>query len=86
MEIQEKIRNSIQDARNLYQKLILLVGKSGSSLLLQNNAKNRVVIAAWNGEIENGRLTYARTEHHEFRSYPMEKAGIIIDLNPSLGQ
>ena len=52
--------------------------------LLQNNAKNRVVIAAWNGEIENGRLTYARPEHHEFRAYPIEKAGIIIDLNPSL--
>ena len=30
MEIQEEIRKSIQDAKNLYEKLILLVGKSGS--------------------------------------------------------
>ena len=30
MEIQERIQRSIQDARHLYQTLILLVGKSGS--------------------------------------------------------
>jgi ABC-type uncharacterized transport system ATPase component len=30
MDIQEKLRKSIEDARHLYQKLILLVGKSGS--------------------------------------------------------
>ncbi len=156
METQEQIRKSVQDARHLYQKLILLVGKSGSGKtgvlkkisnefavpminvnleissrlldvpvekraasssrlfsnllsdtgsdmvlldnmeilfdrslqqnplsLLQNNAKNRVVIAAWNGAIENGRLMYARPEHHEFRAYPLEAAGIIMDLNPS---
>jgi len=156
MEIQEQIRKNIQDARHLYQKLILLVGKSGSGKtgilkkisnefavpminvnlemssrlldiplekrasnlsrlfssllsdtgsdmvlldnmeilfdkslqqnplsLLQNNAKNRVVIAAWNGTIEDMRLTYARPEHHEFRAYPLEDAGIIMDLNPS---
>lgn len=29
IEIKEKIHKSIQDAKNLYQKLILLVGKSG---------------------------------------------------------
>ena len=51
--------------------------------LLQNNAKNRVVIAAWNGVIENGRLMYARPEHHEFRAYPIEETGITIDLNTS---
>lgn len=156
MEIQERIRKSIEDARHLYQKLILLVGKSGSGKtgilkkisnefavpiinvnleissrlmdvpvekrasilsrmfssllnetgsdlvlldnmeilfdkslqqnplsLLQNNAKNRVVIAAWSGTVENQRLTYARPEHHEFKAYPLEDAGIIIDLNPS---
>ena len=156
MEIQEQILTNIQDAKHLYQKLILLVGKSGSGKtgilkkisnefavpminvnlemssrlldvpvekrasnlsrlfsnllsdtgsdmvlldnmeilfdkslqqnplsLLQTNAKNRVVIAAWNGAIENRRLTYARPEHHEFRAYPLEDAGIIMDLNPS---
>ena len=159
MEIQERIERSIQDAGQLYQKLILLVGKSGfgkteilkkisnefavpminvnleissrlldvpmekraSSLsrmfsrllndagddmvlldnteilfdrslqqkplsLLQYNAKNRIVIAAWNGVIENGRLTYARPEHHEFRAYPIEETGITIDLNTSPGE
>ena len=30
MEIQEQIKRSIRDANNLYQKLVLLVGKSGS--------------------------------------------------------
>ena len=30
MEIEEQIKRSIRDAKNLYQKLILLVGKSGS--------------------------------------------------------
>ena len=156
METQEQIRKSIEDAKHLYQKLILLVGKSGSGKteilkkisdeftvpmininlemssrlldvpvekraailsrlfssllndtgsdmvlldnmeilfdkslqqnplsLLQNNGKNRVVIAAWSGAIENGRLTYARTEHHEFRAYSTEETGITIDLNTS---
>ncbi len=156
MEIQEQILTNIQDAKHLYQKLILLVGKSGSGKtgilkkfssefavpminvnlemssrlldiplgkrasnlsrlfsslfsdtgsdmvlldnmeilfdkslqqnplsLLQNNAKNRVVIAAWNGAIENRRLTYARPEHHEFQAYPIEEVGITIELNPS---
>ena len=156
MDIHEKIRKSIEDARHLYQKLILLVGKSGSGKtgilkkisnefavpminvnleissrlldiplekrasnlsrlfssllnntgsdmvlldnieilfdkslqqnplsLLQNNAKNRIVIAAWNGVIEKGRLTYARPEHHEFQAYPIDKVGIAIEIDPT---
>ena len=156
MDIQEKLRKSIEDARHLYQKLILLVGKSGSGktgilkkisnefaapminvnlemssrlldvplekrasnlsrlfssllnntgsdmvfldnmeilfdnslqqnplTLLQNNEKNRIVIAAWNGVIENGRLTYARPEHHEFQAYPIDKVGIAIEIDPT---
>jgi len=154
IEIQEKIRRSIRDAKNLYQKLILLVGESGcgktwifqeisknfaaplinvnlemsyrlldlpvdkraSALsrlfsavikdtesdivlldnieilfdkslqqnplsLLQNNSRNKVMVAAWNGKKENGRLIYANPDHHEYWAYPIEKAGIIIDLN-----
>ena len=156
MEIQEQIKKSIRDANNLYQKLILLVGKSNSGktrilqeisedlaipminvnlemsyrlldfpvdkrastlarlfsqaikdsernivlldnieivfdkslqqnplALLQNNSKNKTMIVAWNGEIENRRLIYAMPDHHEYRSYPIEKTGITIDLNSS---
>ena len=156
MEIQEQIKKSIRDASNLYQKLILLVGKSGSGktkiiqeisedfaapminvnleisyrlldlpvdkrastlsklfseviknsesdivlldnieilfdkslqqnplALLLTNSKNKAMIAAWNGKIESGRLIYAKPEHHEYWSYPIEKTGITINLNSS---
>jgi Cdc6-like AAA superfamily ATPase len=156
MEIQEQIKKSIRDVNNLYQKLILLVGKSDSGktkilqeisedltapminvnlemsyrlidlpvdkraatlaklfsqvikdsesdiilldnieilfdkslqqnplALLQNNSKNKAMIAAWNGKIERGRLIYAMPDHHEYQSYPIEKTGITIDLNSS---
>ena len=156
MEIQEQIKKSIRDAYNLYQKLILLVGKSGSGktkilqeisedlaapminmnlemsyrlldlpvdkrastlarlfsqvikdsesdiilldnieilfdkslqqnplVLLQTNSKNKTMIAAWNGEVRSGRLIYGLPDHHEYRSYSIEKTGITIDLNSS---
>jgi len=154
MEIQEQIEACIRDASSLYQKLILLVGESGSEKtkilqklskdfavpvinvnlemsfrlldlpvgkrpsmlsklfsgvlkdspndlvlmdnieilfdksleqnplsLLQNNSKNKVIIAAWNGRIKNGGLMYAEPDHHEYRFYQIENAGIVIDLN-----
>ena len=157
MEIEEQIKRSIRDAKNLYQKLILLVGKSGSGKtkilqeisedltapmvnvnlemsyrlldlpvdkrasalsrlfstvikdtesdivlldnieilfdkslqqnplsLLQNNSRNKVMVAAWNGKKENGRLIYANPDHHEYWVYPIKNAGIIIDLNSTL--
>ncbi len=37
--------------------------------LLQLMSRNRSVIAAWNGKIEQQRLTYAETGHHEYRQY-----------------
>ena len=156
MEIQVQIKKSIRDANNLYQKLILLVGKSGSGktkilqevsedfaapminvnlemsyrlldlpvdkrastmsilfskvvkdsehdivildnieilfdkslqqnplALIQTNSKNKVMIAAWNGKVESGSLLYAKPDHHEYWSYPIEETGIMIDLNSS---
>ncbi len=37
--------------------------------LLQLMSRNRSVIAAWNGKIEQGRLVYAETGHPEYRQY-----------------
>ncbi len=37
--------------------------------LLQLMSRNRSVIVAWNGKIEQGRLVYAETGHPEYRQY-----------------
>lgn len=38
--------------------------------LLQGVSRNRTVVAAWNGTLENGYLSYATPEHPEYRRYP----------------
>ncbi len=154
MELKERIQKSIEDAKHLYQKLILLVGRFGSGKtsllrnlsiafevpvvnvnmeisshlldvpvekrasvlpqlfpklligpaqglllmdnleilfdptlhqnplsLLQSCARNRVLIAAWPGHIENGRLIHATPDHPEYWAYPIENTGITFDLN-----
>nr|WP_076789319.1 BREX-3 system P-loop-containing protein BrxF [Chlorobium sp. KB01] len=137
--IQEKLRQSLRAAEELYHRLVLLVGESGSGKtdvlrefaeeigtevininlllsaellglsetqrglhlpeildkivdkkettvvldnieilfdqrlkqdplkLLQHMSRNRSVVAAWNGKIEQGRLIYAETGHPEYR-------------------
>ena len=37
--------------------------------LLQLMSRNRAVVAAWNGKIEQGRLIYAEPGHPEYRQY-----------------
>lgn len=37
--------------------------------LLQGLSRNKTVVAAWNGSISNGYLTYAIPEHPEYRKY-----------------
>lgn len=37
--------------------------------LLQSISRNRTVVVAWNGAIENGYLTYATPDHPEYRRY-----------------
>ena len=39
--------------------------------LLQNLSRNKTVVAAWNGTINNDYLMYADPSHPEFRRYPM---------------
>ncbi len=38
--------------------------------LLQGASRNRTIVAAWNGVLENGYLSYATPEHPEHRRYP----------------
>ena len=38
--------------------------------LLQGIARNRTIVAAWNGIIENEQLIYASPDHPEYRHYP----------------
>ncbi|GHV83238.1 ATPase AAA [Spirochaetia bacterium] len=37
--------------------------------LLLSNARNRMVLASWNGTYKDGRLVYAETGHQEYRVY-----------------
>ncbi len=38
--------------------------------LLQSVSRNRTVVAAWNGALDEGYLTYAVPDHPEYRRYP----------------
>lgn len=39
--------------------------------LLQSLSRSKTVIAAWNGSIDNGHMTYATPDHPEYRRYPL---------------
>ncbi len=45
--------------------------------LLQGLSRNRTILAIWNGQVNNGYLTYATTEHPEYRKYPIRDLNIL---------
>ena len=45
--------------------------------LLQGISRNRVVLASWNGTFTDGRLSYAETDHPEYRAYDSVDALIV---------
>jgi len=47
--------------------------------LLKNLSRNRVVVASWNGSVENDYLTYAAPRHPEYRTYRIQDF-LMIDL------
>ncbi len=47
--------------------------------LLKSLSRNHTVVAAWNGSVENGYLTYAAPRHPEYRRYQMQDF-LMIDL------
>lgn len=44
--------------------------------LLQQLARVRTVVAAWNGHVQDGHLTYGAPDHPEFRRYPV--SGLLV--------
>jgi DNA polymerase III delta prime subunit len=45
--------------------------------LLQGVSRNRTVVAAWNGAVANGYLTYATPEHPEHQRYPQRELVVV---------
>lgn len=45
--------------------------------LLQSIARNRAVVASWNGTVSSGRLMYAEIGHPEYRSYDLADTLIV---------
>jgi hypothetical protein len=44
---------------------------------LQDVARDRTVVAAWNGTVSAGHLTYANPDHPEYRRYALEDLVIV---------
>jgi DNA polymerase III delta prime subunit len=51
--------------------------------LLQGVSRNRTVVAAWNGTLENQYLTYATPEHPEHRRYPRRELVVVCPEIPA---
>ena len=49
--------------------------------LLQGASRNRTIVAAWNGTLGNGFLSYAEPGHPEYRRYP--QTGLVIVRAPA---
>ena len=46
--------------------------------LLQRASRNRTIVAAWNGTVDNGYLNYAEPNHPEHRRYPRDGLVVVI--------
>jgi len=45
--------------------------------LLQGLSRNKTILAIWNGQVNNGYLTYASADHPEYRKYPIRELNIL---------
>ena len=44
---------------------------------LQDLARDKIIVAAWNGTITTGHLTYATPDHPEYRRYALEDLVVV---------
>ncbi len=50
--------------------------------LLQGVSRNRTLVATWNGTLENDYLSYAASEHTEYRRYSRAARGDLLIVCP----
>jgi hypothetical protein len=50
---------------------------------LQTLARQRTIVAAWNGTVTNGLLTYAVPGHPEYRRYPLTNLLVVCPTTPA---
>ena len=50
--------------------------------LLQGVSRNRTIVVAWNGTLDNGYLSYAAPDHPEFRRYSRAARGDVVVVCP----
>ena len=51
--------------------------------LLQGVSRNRTIVAAWNGTLENDYLIYAASEHPEHWRYSRDQRGDLVIVSPA---
>jgi len=70
----EKIMDEVEGDLVLLDNIEILFDirlKQDPLRLLQGLSRNKTVVAAWNGLIVDGHLTYATPDHPEYRRYPI---------------
>lgn len=51
--------------------------KQNPFILLQKISRNHLVIASWNGSLEDGKLIYSEPDHPEYQKYDLEDTLIV---------
>jgi hypothetical protein len=49
--------------------------------LLQGISRNKIVVAAWSGSVDNGHIIYATPDHPEYRKYPIRDFVVVRPEN-----
>lgn len=76
LEIVEKSDNELILLDNI-EILFDVSLKQDSLRLLQGLSRNRTVVAAWNGSINNEQMTYATPDHLEYKRYPVQEYLVV---------
>lgn len=78
LEVRNLLRDVLGEANGeivLFDNIELLFDvnlKQDPLRLLESLSRNRTVVAAWNGSVSDGHVTYAAPDHPEYRRYPVE--------------